>query len=99
MRVGEFESVVTRARVRPLGDDTRRSRERTGVDLERLAVTKQRDQRPLSGSSSSRAGLPTLSAQGLYRDRPREDWPKAPDGSFTMFTRPLDVGALLAEAD
>jgi catechol 2,3-dioxygenase len=34
----------------------------------------------------------------LYRDRPREDWPKAPDGSFTMFTRPLDVGALLAEA-
>ena len=35
----------------------------------------------------------------LYRDRPREDWPKAPDGSFTMFTRPLDLGALLAEAD
>jgi catechol 2,3-dioxygenase len=34
----------------------------------------------------------------LYRDRPREDWPKAPDGSFTMFTRPLDVQALLAEA-
>jgi catechol 2,3-dioxygenase len=34
----------------------------------------------------------------LYRDRPREDWPRAPDGSFTMFTRPLDVGALLAEA-
>ena len=34
----------------------------------------------------------------LYRDRPREDWPKAPDGSFTMFTRPLDVGALLADA-
>jgi catechol 2,3-dioxygenase len=34
----------------------------------------------------------------LYRDRPREDWPSAPDGSFTMFTRPLDVAALLAEA-
>jgi catechol 2,3-dioxygenase len=34
----------------------------------------------------------------LYRDRPREEWPTAPDGSFTMFTRPLDVGALLAEA-
>jgi catechol 2,3-dioxygenase len=35
----------------------------------------------------------------LYRDRPREEWPRTPEGEFTMFTRPLDVGALLAEAD
>ena len=35
----------------------------------------------------------------LYRDRPQEEWPKTPDGEFTMFTRPLDVDALLAEAD
>jgi len=35
----------------------------------------------------------------LYRDRPQEEWPKTPDGEFTMFTRPLDVEALLAEAD
>lgn len=34
----------------------------------------------------------------LYRDRPREEWPRAPDGSFTMITEPLDVGALLADA-
>jgi catechol 2,3-dioxygenase len=34
----------------------------------------------------------------LYRDRPREEWPRAPDGSPTMFTRALDVEALLAEA-
>jgi catechol 2,3-dioxygenase len=34
----------------------------------------------------------------LYRDRPREEWPKGPDGEFTMYTRPLDVRALLAEA-
>ena len=34
----------------------------------------------------------------LYRDRPREDWPRTPDGDFTMFTRPLDVPGLLAEA-
>jgi catechol 2,3-dioxygenase len=34
----------------------------------------------------------------LYRDRPPEEWPKAPDGSFTMVTIPLDVPALLAEA-
>jgi catechol 2,3-dioxygenase len=35
----------------------------------------------------------------LYRDRPREEWPTTEDGAVTMFTRPLDVAALLAEAD
>src|SRR5438034_8177529 len=34
----------------------------------------------------------------LYRDRPREDWPRGPDGEFTMITEPLDVEALLREA-
>ena len=34
----------------------------------------------------------------LYWDRPREQWPRKPDGSLDMFTRPLDVRALLAEA-
>lgn len=33
----------------------------------------------------------------LYRDRPKEKWPKAPDGSLAMFTRPLDLEALLRE--
>jgi catechol 2,3-dioxygenase len=31
----------------------------------------------------------------LYRDRPIEEWPRAPDGSLRMFTRPLDVDNLL----
>jgi catechol 2,3-dioxygenase len=35
----------------------------------------------------------------LYRDRPESDWPRNPDGSLSMFTRRLDVQALLAEAD
>ena len=35
----------------------------------------------------------------LYHDRPQEEWPRTPDGAFTMFTRPLDVAALLAEAE
>lgn len=35
----------------------------------------------------------------LYRDRPESDWPRNPDGSLAMFTRRLDVQALLAEAD
>ncbi|HLY86619.1 MAG TPA: VOC family protein [Gaiellaceae bacterium] len=35
----------------------------------------------------------------LYRDRPQEEWPRTEDGSFTMFTKPLDLDALLAELD
>jgi len=35
----------------------------------------------------------------LYRDRPREDWPRPADGhAVAMMTQPLDVEALLAEA-
>ena len=33
----------------------------------------------------------------LYRDRPKAEWPKGPDGEFTMWTRPLDVEALRGE--
>ncbi len=36
----------------------------------------------------------------LYRDRPREDWPRPADGQgVAMMTQPLDVEALLAEAE
>lgn len=35
----------------------------------------------------------------LYRDRPEREWPRAPDGSIAMQTRPLDVETLLAEAE
>ena len=34
----------------------------------------------------------------LYRDRPREDWPRDTQGGLAMVTRPLDLRALLAEA-
>ena len=34
----------------------------------------------------------------LYCDRPESEWPRAADGSLAMFTRALDVQALLAEA-
>jgi catechol 2,3-dioxygenase len=35
----------------------------------------------------------------LYRDRPREEWPRTPDGELKMYTHPLDLQVLLAEAD
>ena len=31
----------------------------------------------------------------LYRDRPESEWPRGPDGSIRMHTRPLDVDGLL----
>lgn len=31
----------------------------------------------------------------LYRDRPEDEWPRAPDGSIAMHTRPLDLQELL----
>jgi catechol 2,3-dioxygenase len=34
----------------------------------------------------------------LYRDRRPEEWPRTPDGGLAMYTRPLDLAALLAEA-
>lgn len=34
----------------------------------------------------------------LYRDRPEHEWPRTPDGALAMFTRPLDLDALLAAA-
>ena len=34
----------------------------------------------------------------LYRDRPREEWPRSPGGEeIAMVTEPLDLGDLLAE--
>jgi catechol 2,3-dioxygenase len=34
----------------------------------------------------------------LYWDRPEPEWPRAPDGTLTMFSRPLDLEELLREA-
>ena len=34
----------------------------------------------------------------LYRDRPESEWPRDSRGDLAMYTRPLDLDALLAEA-
>jgi catechol 2,3-dioxygenase len=33
----------------------------------------------------------------LYWDRPRESWPRSPEGELAMFSRPLDLDNLLRE--
>jgi catechol 2,3-dioxygenase len=32
----------------------------------------------------------------LYWDRPQDQWPRTPEGGIAMYTRPLDLGNLLA---
>ena len=38
---------------------------------------------------------PDANGVELYWDRPMEDWPRTPDGGLAMFTKALDVQALL----
>ena len=40
---------------------------------------------------------PDENGMELYRDRPKEEWPRAADGSIAMTTSPLDLDALLRE--
>jgi catechol 2,3-dioxygenase len=35
----------------------------------------------------------------LYWDRPKEQWPRQPDGSLAMFTRRLDIDDLLRQRE
>lgn len=35
----------------------------------------------------------------IYTDHPRAQWPKTSDGQINMFTRPLDLNALINEFD
>lgn len=35
----------------------------------------------------------------LYRDRPRAEWPLTPEGNLEMFSRRLDIQALLTEKE
>ena len=62
---------------------------------------------PLSGASDHGVSValylrdPDDNGVELYYDIPRENWPRDPQdpGSVAMFTAPLDVEDLLAEAD
>jgi len=59
---------------------------------------------PLSGASDHGVSEaiylrdPDENGIELYRDRPREEWPLAENG-VAMYSQPLDVPALLAEAE
>ena len=68
--------------------------------LRRLAAAKI----PLDGASDHGVSEalylrdPDGNGVELYWDRPRESWPKGPEGGISMYTRRLDLDGLLAEA-
>ncbi|AVR46354.1 glyoxalase [Christiangramia fulva] len=73
-----------------------------------LAIALQRLRQanyPLTGASDHGVSEaiylndPDQNGVELYWDRPREEWPKKPDGSLEMYTRPLDLQDLLTEID
>ncbi len=61
---------------------------------------------PLTGASDHGVSValylndPDENGVELYYDRPREEWPRSEDGEgVAMYTRPVDLQTLLAEAD
>jgi catechol 2,3-dioxygenase len=60
---------------------------------------------PLSGASDHGVSEaiylndPDQNGIELYWDRPREQWGRDPEGNLVMFSAPLDLNALLAEAE
>jgi catechol 2,3-dioxygenase len=56
--------------------------------------------RPTTGWSEARyLRDPGENGVELYWDRPREQRPRTADGAPEMFTHPLDLDSLLAEAE
>jgi catechol 2,3-dioxygenase len=59
---------------------------------------------PLDGASDHGVSIalylrdPDENGVELYYDRPREEWPHDAAGQLTMYTHPVDLAALLAEA-
>jgi catechol 2,3-dioxygenase len=75
------------------------TRRELAVALQRLIDAKY----PLTGASDHGVSEalylndPDQNGVELYWDRPMAQWPQQPDGSLAMFTRSLDLNALLAE--
>ena len=77
------------------------SRQALGVELRHLAETKT----ALSGASdhgvSEALYLSDPDGHGIeiYHDRPRDEWPRQPDGELAMVVDPIDAQGVLAAGD
>lgn len=77
----------------------------TRKDLAEIYVRLRAVNYPLTGASdhgvSEALYLDDPDGNGveLYWDRPQEEWPRNPDGSIDMYTRPLDLSNLKRELE
>ena len=75
----------------------------TRNDLAKIFQRLQHANYPLTGAADHGVSEalylddPDKNGVELYWDRPKEDWPKKPNGSIDMFTKPLDLNDLLNE--
>lgn len=77
------------------------SREALGVELRHLAEART----PVTGASdhgvSEALYLNDPDGHGIeiYRDRPREEWPRTPNGTLAMVSDPMDVQGIMAAGE
>lgn len=75
----------------------------TRKDLAAILQRLQQHHYPLTGAADHGVSEalylddPDQNGVELYWDRPREQWPRKADGSIDMYTRVLDLNALLKE--
>jgi catechol 2,3-dioxygenase len=75
----------------------------TRKDLATIFHRLQQAGYPLTGASDHGVSEalylddPDRNGVELYWDRPKDQWPKKPDGSLDMYTEPLDIDDLLKE--
>jgi len=77
----------------------------TRKDLAVIFDRLRRNHYPLTGASDHGVSEalylndPDENGVELYWDRPKELWPKRPDGTIEMYTKPLALNDLLKEID
>ncbi|MGY5851114.1 VOC family protein [Salegentibacter sp. F14] len=77
----------------------------TRKDLARILDRLHKANYPLTGASDHGVSEalylddPDKNGVELYWDKPKEQWPKTSDGSIEMYTKPLDLHALLKELE
>ena len=75
----------------------------TRKDLATILHRLQQVEYPLTGASDHGVSEalylddPDKNGVELYWDRPKDQWPKKPDGSLDMYTKPLDLDNLIKE--
>jgi catechol 2,3-dioxygenase len=75
----------------------------TRKDLAIIFLRLQEAGYPVSGASDHGVSEalyledPDKNGIELYWDKPEDQWPKKPDGTLEMYTKPLDIGDLIEE--